>query len=307
MKRRKFLSLLTCGIVAVCMAVALGLAGCGGGSASGSKAASSSASSSANSGQAVQLQIYAANSLSKAMAEAQTLYTKKNPNVTFADTQYKSSGELNTMLEADPTAADIEITASKGTMDTAEEKGFIDKNTRVTMFKNDLVMVTSANNNNITSVTLDDIAAGKYTICVGDDSVPAGNYANQSLSTVGCFVDPDGKTGAESAGKANGTDAYAGTPVAGKVVTDTSVGNVCKHAESGDVDIAFVYTSDVERFGGVKVVGTVPANTHKNITYPGAVCAKSKNATAAKAFLDWCMTDKEAAEIWQKWGFELAG
>ena len=307
MKRRKFLSLLTCGIVAVCMAVALGLAGCGGGSASSSKAASSSASSSANSGQAVQLQIYAANSLSKAMAEAQTLYTKKNPNVTFADTQYKSSGELNTMLEADPTAADIEITASKGTMDTAEEKGFIDKNTRVTMFKNDLVMVTSANNNNITSVTLDDIAAGKYTICVGDDSVPAGNYANQSLSTVGCFVDPDGKTGAESAGKANGTDAYAGTPVAGKVVTDTSVGNVCKHAESGDVDIAFVYTSDVERFGGVKVVGTVPANTHKNITYPGAVCAKSKNATAAKAFLDWCMTDKEAAEIWQKWGFELAG
>jgi len=84
------------------------------------------------------------------------------------------------------------------------------------------------------------------------------------------------------------------------------VGNVCKHAESGDVDIAFVYTSDVERFGGVKVVGTVPGDTHKNITYPGAVCAQSKNAEAAKAFLDWCMTDKGAAEIWQKWGFELA-
>ena len=95
-------------------------------------------------------------------------------------------------------------------------------------------------------------------------------------------------------------------PIDGKVVTDTSVGNVCKHAESGDVDIAFVYTSDVERFGGVKVVGTVPADTHKNITYPGAVCAQSKNAEAAKAFLDWCMTDKGAAEIWQKWGFELA-
>lgn len=310
MERRKFLSILTCGIVAVGMTAALGLAGCGGGSASSSKAAgsaASSAASSASSGQAVQLQIFAANSLSKAMAEAQTLYTQQNPNVTFADTQYKSSGELNTMLEADPTAADIEITASKGTMDTAEEKGFIDKNTRVTMFKNDLVMVTSANNSSIKEVTLDDIATGKYKICVGDDSVPAGNYANQSLSTVGCFKDPEGKVGKDSAGKANGTDAYAGTPVDGKVVTDTSVGNVCKHAESGDVDIAFVYTSDVERFGGVKVVGTVPADTHKNITYPGAVCAKSKHATEAKAFLDWCMTDKGAAEIWQKWGFELAG
>jgi molybdate transport system substrate-binding protein len=167
-------------------------------------------------------------------------------------------------------------------------------------------MVTSANNDAITELTLDDIATGNYTVCVGDDSVPAGNYANQSLSTVGCFVDPDGKTGSESAGKANGTDAYAGTPIDGKVVTDTSVGNVCKHAESGDVDVAFVYTSDVERFGGVKVVGTVAGDTHKNITYPGAVCAQSNYAEESAAFLDWCLTDNDAAEIWQKWGFELA-
>ncbi len=302
MKRRKLLTILTCGVVAVGMAAALGLAGCGGGTASSK--ASSSASGSA-SGQAVELQIFAANSLTKAMAEAQDLYKKDHPNITFADTQYKSSGELNSMLEGGA-YADVEITASKGTMDTAEQKGYIDKNTRVTMFKNDLVMVTSAKNSNITNVTLDDIATGKYTIAVGDDSVPAGNYANQSLSTVGCFNDPDGKTGKDSAGKANGTDAYAGTPIDGKVVTDTSVGNVCKHAESGDVDIAFVYTSDVERFGGVKVVGTVPNDTHKDITYPGAVTAQSKHATEAKAFLDWCMTDKGAAEIWQKWGFELA-
>lgn len=305
MERRKFLTVLTCGVVTVGMAATLGLAGCGG-SSSSSSAASSAASSASTSGSAVQLQIYAANSLSKAMAEAQQLYTKQNPNVTFAETQYKSSGELNTMLEADPTAADIEITASKSTMDTAEEKGFVDPSTRITMFTNDLVIVTSSSNSSISEVTLDDIAAGKYTIAVGDDSVPAGNYANQSLSTVGCFVDPEGKTGAESAGKAKGTDAYAGTPIEGKVVTDTSVGNVCKHAESGDVDIAFVYTSDVERFGGVKVVGTVPADTHKNITYPGAVCAQTKNAEAASAFLNWCMNDKDAAEIWQKWGFELA-
>ena len=303
-------------VVAVAFAMALvaafALVGCSSGSnsasasaTSASASASAATSSAAASGEAVELQIFAANSLSKAMAEVQELYTKQNPNVTFADTQYKSSGELNSMLEGGA-YADIEITASKGTMDKAEEAGYIDPATRVTMFKNDLVIVTAAGNNDITEVTLDDVAAGKYTVCVGDDSVPAGNYANQSLSTVGCFNDPDGKIGSESAGKANGTDAYAGTPIEGKVVTDTSVGNVCKHAESGDVDIAFVYTSDVERFGGVKVVGTVPGDTHKNITYPGAVCAQSTNADAAKAFLDWCLSDKDAQEIWQKWGFELA-
>ena len=316
----KKLKLVFAALCAVALVAAFALVGCssGGsssaastsasGSASASASTSASASSAAASGEAVELQVFAANSLTKAMAEAQELYTKSNPNVTFADTQYKSSGELNSMLEGGA-YADIEVTASKGTMDTAEEKGFINKDTRITMFKNDLVMVTKADNSNITAVTLDDIATGKYTICVGDDSVPAGNYANQSLSTVGCFNDPDGKTGKDSAGKANGTDAYAGTPIDGKVVTDTSVGNVCQHAASGDVDIAFVYTSDVERFAEkspVKVVGTVPADVHKAITYPGAVCAQSKHAEAAKAFLDWCMTDKGAAEIWQKWGFELA-
>ena len=208
------------------------------------------------------------------------------------------------MLEAGA-YADIEITASKGTMDTAVSKGYVIESTRVTMFVNDLVMV-AATNSPITSITLADIATGNYKIGVGDDSVPAGNYANQSLSTVGCFVDPDGKTGSASAGKANGTDCYAGTPVEGKVVTQTSVGNVCKLAQSGEVDVAFVYTSDVYRFGNVKIVGTVSGDTHKNIVYPGAVCAQSKYQEEAQAFLDWALSDPEAIKIWQKWGFELA-
>lgn len=298
-------------LVAVCacfaLAGALALTGCASNAQTSSSSTSSSSSSATDAHEPVTLQIFAANSLSKAMAEAQDAYTADHSWVTFADTQYKSSGELNQMLAAG-SQADILISASKSKMDDAEKAGYTKADSRFTMFKNDLVMVTSANNSAIDKkLTLDDIATGKYTVAVGDDSVPAGNYANQSLSTVGCFVDPDGKTGSESAGKANGTDAYAGTPLAGKVVTDTSVGNVCKHAESGDVDIAFVYTSDVYRFGGVKVVGTVPNDTHKAITYPAALTSTTQNAEEAQAFLDWCVNDPNAQEIWQKWGFELAG
>lgn len=304
---KKRFSLIAAAMAAVALVAAL--AGCSGGSTASSgsaSAASTQASDSpAASGQAVELQIFAANSLTKAMAEAQELYTSIYPEVTFADTQYKASGELNAMLEGGA-YADIEITASKGTMDTAEQEGYIDAGTRVTMFTNELVMVTSENNADITEMTLEDIATGNYTVGVGDDSVPAGNYADQALSTVGCFIDPDGKTGADSAGKANGTDAFAGTPLEGKVMTQTSVGNVCKLAEAGDVDIAFVYSSDVERFGGVKVVGTVPADTHKAITYPGAVTSQSNNKEASEQFINWCLTDRDVQEIWQKWGFTLA-
>lgn len=250
----------------------------------------------------VELQVFAANSLSKAMEEVQAAYIEDgHSNVTFADTQYKSSGELNEMLGAG-SYADLLISASKGSMDTAVKEGYVDEGTRVDMFKNDLVIV-SKEGSGLKDVTLQDIADGKYTFCVGDESVPAGNYADQALSTVGVYIpsgDDEGKTGKDISGK-NGSFAEGYNPV-----LDTSVGNVCKHAQSGDVDVAFVYTSDVYRFGGVEIVGTVPADTHKNIVYPGAIISQSKNVEATQEFLDWCQNSEKAQEIWQKWGFELA-
>ena len=43
--------------------------------------------------ESVELQIFAANSLEKAMPEVEALYTEQT-GVTFADTQYKGSGDL---------------------------------------------------------------------------------------------------------------------------------------------------------------------------------------------------------------------
>lgn len=286
--------------LAVSLVGVFALFGCSGGNAASS--ASSSASSSTASAEPVELQVFAANSLSKAMEDIQTAYIADgHDNVTFADTQYKSSGELNEMLGAG-SYADLLISASKGSMDTAVKEGYVDESTRVDMFVNDLVVVAKEDSD-ISEVTLQDIADGEYTFCVGDESVPAGNYACQALSTVGVYVpagDEAGKTGKDISGK-GGAFAEGYTPV-----LDTSVGNVCKHAQSGDVDVAFVYTSDVYRFGGVKIVGTVPADTHKNIVYPGAITANCENVEATQEFLDWCLNSDQAKKIWQEWGFELA-
>lgn len=286
--------------LAVSLVGVFALFGCSGGNAASS--ASSSASSSAASAEPVELQVFAANSLSKAMEDIQTAYIADgHDNVTFADTQYKSSGELNEMLGAG-SYADLLISASKGSMDTAVKEGYVDESTRVDMFVNDLVIVAKEDSD-ISEVTLQDIADGEYIFCVGDESVPAGNYACQALSTVGVYVpagDEAGKTGKDISGK-GGAFAEGCTPV-----LDTSVGNVCKHAQFGDVDVAFVYTSDVYRFGGVKIVGTVPADTHKNIVYPGAITANCENVEATQEFLDWCLNSDQAKKIWQEWGFELA-
>ncbi len=288
---------MACAAAAMSLVAAAGLVGCSANSASSSSASSQSSSAAAKSD--VELQVFAANSLSKAMEEVQQLYTEQT-GVTFADTQYKASGELNEMLAAG-SYADVEITASKGTMDTAVEKGYIDEGTRQDMFTNELVIV-SKKDSGLKDVTLQDIANGTYTVCVGDDSVPAGNYAAQALSTVGAYQPAEadaGKTGKDISGKGG---AYVGiTPV-----LQTSVGNVCKQAENGDVDVAVVYSSDVYRFGGVEVVGTIPDDTHKAIVYPGAVCSQSEKQKESADFIKWCVTDPDAQKIWNEWGFELA-
>lgn len=302
---KKQLRIVVAAVCAFAMVGAFALTGCSSNNSSSTEQkpdTTQTEQSADNNKEQVELQVFAANSLSKAMEEVEAAYIADgHTNVSFADTQYKASGELNEMLGAG-SYADLLISASKGSMDTAAEKGYVDSSTRVDMFKNDLVMV-SKEGTDLKDVTLQDIADGKYTFCVGDESVPAGNYACQSLSTVGVYLPPasdEGKTGKDISGK-GGTFADGFAPV-----LDTSVGNVCKHAQSGDVDVAFVYTSDVYRFGGVQIVGTVPADTHKNIVYPGAVTSNCKNTEATQEFLDWCLSSDKAQEIWQKWGFELA-
>ena len=302
---KKQLRIVVAAVCAFAMVSAFALTGCSSNNSSSTEQkpdTTQTEQAADNNKEQVELQVFAANSLSKAMEEVEAAYIADgHTNVSFADTQYKASGELNEMLGAG-SYADLLISASKGSMDTAAEKGYVDSSTRVDMFKNDLVMV-SKEGTDLKDVTLQDIADGKYTFCVGDESVPAGNYACQSLSTVGVYLPPasdEGKTGKDISGK-GGTFADGFAPV-----LDTSVGNVCKHAQSGDVDVAFVYTSDVYRFGGVQIVGTVPADTHKNIVYPGAVTSNCKNTEATQEFLDWCLSSDKAQEIWQKWGFELA-
>lgn len=299
--------------LAVAAVLAMGLFGCAGGSGTASDQAAQGKTdtveqtdgqepSSDGAGEEVTLQIFAANSLTKAMDEAQQLYTQQHPNVTFGATQYEGSGTLNEMLGAGQ-YADVLITASKGTMDDAVEAGYVKADTNQTLFTNQLVVVTKEGGDLVnTDVTLEDIAAGKYTLSVGDENVPAGNYAAQALSTVGAYVEPDGATGAEAAGK-GGTWSETLQP---KITFGGKVGDVCKYAETGEVDIAMVYTSDVYRMGGVSICSVVPDDTHKAITYPGAVCTDSKNAEAAADFLEWCLTDEDCAKIWQEWGFELA-
>lgn len=271
----------------------LGLVACGGG-AEPESSGSESSGSATPAAEAVELQVFAANSLEKALPEVQALYTEQNPGVTFADTQFKGSGDLVTELQGGA-PCDLLITASKSTMDTAVENGSVDEATRVDMFNNDLIVVKQAGSD----VEIADLAAVNgdaiTKVAIGDsDAVPAGAYANQSLFTIGLYSDESGKGGTYLEGFES------------KVVAQSSVGNVAKTVSTGDAQIGFVYTSDLYRYDGIEEVFVVPADAHKAIVYPGAVVADSKYAAEAEAFMNFCLTDPDALKIWAQFGFEVA-
>lgn len=278
-------------VMAFTLAGACMLAGCSGGAGEKEQEpAAQEQQQSEEPHEAVELQVFAANSLQKAMPEVMAAYQEEHDWVTFADAQYLSSGDLVTQLKGGA-YSDILITASKSTMDQAEEGALVDAATRFDMFANDLVVVAKEGSD-IKIDSLEDVV--NYSLCIGDESVPAGNYARQALSTVGAYEGGEAGRGGE----------YVGI----EPLLDTSVGNVCKHAASGEVDLAIVYSSDVYRFDGVEVVYEIPADTHKAIVYPAAICsvAEDAQATAAQDFIDWAISDPAAIAIWQEWGFALA-
>ena len=240
---------------------------------------------------AVELQIFAANSLEKAMPEVQALYTEKT-GVAFADTQFKASGDLIEQMRAGA-QADVLITASKGTMDDAVAGELVDDATRLDMFVNDLVVV-KAEGSDAKIASLEDVKNIEGKVAIGDAvTVPAGKYANQALNTIGLY------TGAA------GDDGEYAPEFADRVALADKVGTAAKYVSTGDATIGFVYSSDIFRYDGIEQAFVCPEDTHKPIVYPGAVSASSELGKAAADFLDFCMNDAEAQKVWAKYGFEL--
>ncbi|MDO4399511.1 MAG: molybdate ABC transporter substrate-binding protein [Coriobacteriia bacterium] len=284
-------------IPAFCMAIiaAFALAGCG-----GSNTASSAADDAA-SADAVELNIFAANSLQKALPEVQALYTEQNPNVTFGDTQFEASGTLVQKLK-DGASADIFIAASKKTMDNAVANGNIDEATRTDMFTNDLVVCVQEGNDKVAVTDIKDLATNDdiKTIAIGEpNAVPAGKYALQALESAGLVTYDEAEDGTVDNIKWDAS-------IEGKINAGADkVGTVASYVKEGQADVGFIYTSDIFRYDGVEVAYTTPADSHKTILYPGGVTTDSANAEVAADFLQFCLTNADAQKIFSEYGFEL--
>ena len=168
-------------------------------------------------------------------------------------------------------------------MDKQPERKLIKDDTRHDFFGNTLVLI--AHDPKAAPVTLDDktdlnalLAGGKLAMALVD-SVPAGQYGKEALTSLGLW-----------------------DKVSANVAQAEDVKATLKLVTSGEAPYGIVYATDAKG-KDVATVATFPETSHKPILYPGAVVASSTKPEAA-AFLDFLKTP-EAAKVFADAGFQV--
>ncbi len=227
------------------------------------------------------LTVSAAISLKDALDDVRTLYISENPRVSLA-MNYGASGTLQLQIEQGA-PVDVFLSAAPKQMDALAAKGLLLDGTRKDLLRNEVVLIVPKNSTSKIS-SFQDLARGDVKqIALGESvTVPAGQYAKQVLTNMGIY------------------DA-----VNAKAVLAKDVRQVLTYVETGNVDAGIVYSTDALSSSKVKVVATAPATSHDPVIYPAAVIKDSKNAAAARAFLDF-LSDAQAAAIFKEYGFTPA-
>lgn len=272
MNKKQIFSFLTLVFVSLVLVV-----GCNQASEKNSSPASPASNSAAPT---TQLTISAAASLKDAMEEIKPLYSQQKSNIGLTY-NYGASGSLQRQIEQGA-PVDTFISAATKQMDALQQKGLLLDGTRKNLLKNQVVLIepekatTIKDFKDLTSNTVKKIALGE------PKSVPAGQYAQEVLTSL-----------------------KISDQVKSKVVYANDVRQVLNYVETGNTDAGIVYLSDAKSSNKVKIVATAPENSHSPVVYPIAVLKSSKNADAAKDFVQFLFSDR-AKTVFEKWGFTMA-
>ncbi|PSB07905.1 molybdate ABC transporter substrate-binding protein [Pleurocapsa sp. CCALA 161] len=231
----------------------------------------------AQSNQPLDLTVSAATSLQDALEAIKPMYKNNQPEVDITY-NFGSSGSLQQQIEQGA-PVDIFISAAAKQMDALEAKNLLLPETRRDLLRNKVVLIVSKDNTTIKS--FEDLGTDALTsIALGEsESVPAGKYAEEILTSLGIL------------------DAVTPKAVYGK-----DVRQVLNYVATGNVDAGIVYISDAKASEDVKIVATAPEDSHSPVIYPIAVLQDSANPEAAKELEDFLFTP-EAQTMFQEYGF----
>lgn len=175
---------------------------------------------------------------------------------------------------------DVFISADEAQMDLVAAAGLVKDGSRVALLRNQLAVAVPSDRPR-TFKSVRDIADPAFRrIAVGDPAaVPVGVYAKQYLEKEGLW------------------DA-----VQARIVPTGSARAALAAVESGAVDAAIVYRTDVRVSVKASIAWVVPADRGPRIVYPAAIVGTSTAPGESKRFLDYLRSDP-AARIFERFGF----
>ncbi|KPQ08733.1 MAG: ABC-type molybdenum uptake system substrate-binding component ModA [Saliniramus fredricksonii] len=233
--------------------------------------------------QADDLVVFAAASLTNALeAVAARWMDETGSRVVIS---FAGSSALARQIEAGA-PADIFISANTDWMDALAAAGELREGSRRAILGNSLVLI--AHGGDASPVTIDEnpdlvsmLDGGRLSMALVD-SVPAGMYGREALTTLGLWGD-----------------------VAPHVAQSDNVRSALAFVALGEAPLGIVYASDARVEDSVSVIATFPEGSHTPITLPAAITAQSEHPRA-QDFLDFLSSDI-AAPIWREYGFSVAG
>lgn len=228
--------------------------------------------------QGVTVNVSAAASLTDALNEIATEYGKKSEDKILYN--FAGSGALKSQIE-EGAPCDLFISAAKDHMDELQEQDLIDKNTRIDLLGNTLTLIASKEGKDI--VSLDSLVSSQVkSIAIGTpESVPAGQYAQQTFEALGIT-----------------------NQVSSKLIMGKDVKSVLDYVETGNVQCGFVYKTDAMLLKSGSIIADVPEDYHKPIVYPMAILKDTKNKKQVDRFYDFLQSDV-AKSIFKKYGFTV--
>ncbi|MFO7855377.1 MAG: molybdate ABC transporter substrate-binding protein [Paracoccaceae bacterium] len=223
--------------------------------------------------------VFAASSLTDALAEIETGFEAATGHELVV-AHAGSSALARQIRRGAP--ADVFISADRGWMDALEAEGLVEPGTRFDLLRNSLVLIAHDADAAPVEIGPDtDLAGllgeGRLAMALVD-AVPAGLYGRAALESLGLWDD-----------------------VEARVAQTGSVRGALALVALGETPYGVVYATDAQAEAGVAVVGAIPAGTHPEIVYPAAGVA-GRTGPGAEAFLSH-LRGPEAREVFEAEGF----
>lgn len=218
-------------------------------------------------------------SMTDAFKEIISVFSTTHPKAKL-QLNFASSGSLAKQIEQGA-PADFYISANPKWMKYLVEKNLIAPGSDHVFAYNKLAFIgdkNSAASSLKGLLNLQRIALGN------PSSVPAGQYAKQAMKNAGVY--------AELAEKK-------------KLIMAKDVRQALMYADRGEVDGAFVYTTDAMLTANAQILFIIPQKLYDRVAYPMALTVYGSTNEIAKAFYQY-MNTPEAKKILTQHGFEPA-